>query len=91
MMCDICDLKCCGCGRVMNVHIGDFSVGRSQVHPYCPDCVPKAWERIGVHGGEWIVFCEQVDFDDADGSCPGAKAGDRVVFLVPLPRGIRLN
>ena len=79
-MCDICTLKCEKCGVEMDVHIGDFSVSRGHVYPYCPRCIAGVMTKLtGKSGGPWIVFTGH------------EESGEVVLFLVPYPRGIRLN
>ncbi len=40
-MCDIYTGHCEGCSCDMEMHIGDFSVERDTIHPYCPRCTKK--------------------------------------------------
>lgn len=47
-MCDIVTLKCVACGATVETHIGDYSVGRGNVYPYCPQpaCREAAMTRL---------------------------------------------
>lgn len=89
-MCDCYTTKCEVCGAAIDVHIGDFSVGREQLRAYCPKHHADALEELveGLFAEPWIVFPAKVE--DAY-QCSGAKPGETVLFLVPYPRHIHLN
>ena len=62
-MCDICNLKCKGCNRDIETHIGDFSVPREGVTIFCHECQQAALKYLLDFDKEVIVFtCEQVMF-----------------------------
>ena len=87
-MCDICVLKCEGCEKKAEIHIGDFSVPRESISIYCPDCRKKAMDHLAgkfedeERGGQFIVFT----------SSPPLIIDRRVwFFIIPLPRDIHFN
>jgi len=47
-MCDITTLKCSWCGRWIDTHIGDFSIGRKQIEVFCPrdECQQAALKTL---------------------------------------------
>jgi hypothetical protein len=93
-MCDIVDLKCEHCGVEINVHIGDFSAGRKQVHPFCPECQEPALAFLQRnYGRQYMVFTDwpAASLEDAKEACENASAHCPFLFIVDMPRNIHLN
>lgn len=102
-MCDICGLQCEGCGVMIHTHIGDFSVSREHVHPFChkPECRAAAIRKLVRTmrssdgevecGGQYMVFSDMVTDAGAESPYEGAKRGKAVLFLVDMPRQVHTN
>ena len=98
-MCDICVLKCGGCGDDVETHIGDFCVSRESLQVFCPQkkCRQKAMDRIC---GRWPL---DGDGGAALGISPRDHGAEHLVFsdavegrgtfiyLLMYPRDIHTN
>jgi hypothetical protein len=69
----------------VQVHIGAFSAGRQNVHPFCGRCKERAYKYLtSPHMGPHIVFA---DYHDT----PAKGNSDPWLFIVDYPRSVGLN
>ena len=91
-MCDTYETLCSGgCGKVIQVHIGDYSQGREYVTAWCADCVPAMVEWVRNKAKfQWygMIFIDLITDRD---QCTGGHVGDTVIFLSEIPHRITLN
>ena len=45
-MCDILDVPCMVCGKLLPLHLGDYETDRDEVECYCQDHLPEQNVRI---------------------------------------------
>lgn len=95
-MCDCYEGKCEGCGVAIPIHIADFSANRDHVKAWCPACHDEFYDYQGAMleedlnrgaGLHWRVTSDELK---SPGQVWGHKSG-KVIFLVIMPHGIRLN
>lgn len=84
-MCDIYEGKCECCGKIVSVHIGDYSASRQHVHPFCghPGCAKKMLQFLAPRREGFslahIVFSTRT------------SRGGRWYFVVNWPHHIEVN